>query len=134
MKMSVFANPNFFKSWTKIYSADKEFDHPGFAYRADILNEYLMDQAKKFYSLRDGIVNKYANKDENGKPINNDGQVTFPPEHVDSINKEFAELMETDLYPSVPLKLKGSELKAERIKLSGPDVSLLKGLLEFEQD
>jgi hypothetical protein len=133
MKMVVFTNPVFFKSWNKIYSPDKDLS-PRLAYKAKHLNDYLTDQNKKFDELRRAIINKYAVKDEKGEVQISEGNVTFKPESIDNVNKEFSELTQLDLLPPVPNKLKVEELENNGVKLAGPDIAVLEDLLDFGDD
>lgn len=132
MKMATFLNPEFFKSWSKIYNKDKDLS-PRLAYKAKSINDYLNDQNAKFNELRQAIINKYGNKDEKGTLVVKEGIVEFKPETIGEVNKEFAELTQLELEPTPPGRLKIDELEDPRndVKLSGPDVALLSELLDF---
>lgn len=130
MKMINFNNPNFLSSWGKIFNENKDLP-PSLAYKASTLNDYLTEQNKKFTDLRLSIIKKYGAKDEKGELIIDQGNVQFKPDEFDKVNKEFAELMQLDLEPSPPSRLNAQALENEGVRLSGPDISLLKDLLDF---
>ena len=132
MKMISFATPGFLKAWNKIYSDNKDLS-PRLAYKAKSLNDYLASQNKRFLELREAILKKYGNKDDNGELITKDGQVEFKVEHLEDVNKEFAELLQLDLEPGIPSRLKLEELERDGIKLSGPDMATLSELLNLDE-
>lgn len=133
MKMGSFANPMFLTSWAKIFNDKKDLS-PRLAYKAKTLNDYLIDQNKKFNDLRTAIIKKYGTKDDKGDLLVKEGNIEFKPETLDDVNREFAELTQLDLEPGVPSRLKVEELEKDGVKLSGPDVSLLADLLDFGDD
>ena len=52
------------------------------------------------------IIGKYSQKDEDGKIIQNDGQITILPEYVEQAQKELTELLETETsLNALPLKI-----------------------------
>lgn len=130
MKMGNFNNPLFLKSWSKIYHEDKDLA-PRLAYKAKALHDYLAAQNKRFFELRESILKKYANKDEKGELIVKDGNYMFKDESLNDVNKEFAELLDTDLEPAPPSRIKIDDLEKDNVKLSGPDVAILSDLLDF---
>lgn len=133
MKMSTFANPAFLTSWGKIFSPSKELP-PRLAYKADLVNDYLTSQNKKFLELREALIKKHATKDDRGEIIIKEGNVEFKQEVLQAVNSEFAELMELELEPAIPSKLKLDDLEKAGVTLAGPDIKLLKDLLDFGDD
>lgn len=133
MKMTIFATPAFAESWKKIFSPEKDLS-PRLAYKADIINDYITSQGKKFIELRENVIKKYATKDDKGELVVTNGNVEFKKETLEEVNKAFGELLSLDLEPAVPSKLKIDDLEKEGIKLSGPDIKLLGELLDFGDD
>lgn len=133
MKMSTFANPSFLKSWSKIFSEEKELS-PRLAYKAKAVNDYLTAQNKRFLELREAILKKYGTKDDKGELIVKDGNIEFKTECLNDVNKDFGELMQLDLEPAPPSRLNVDDLSKDGIKLSGPDVAVLGDLLDFGDD
>ena len=131
MKMSNFSTPAFLKAWSKIFGESKDLS-PRLAYKAKSINDYLTDQSKKFVELREAILKKYGTKDDKGEnAIVKDGNIEFKNECLNDVNREFSELMQLDLEPAAPSRLKVEETRESGIKLSGPDVSLLAVLIDF---
>lgn len=133
MKMNSFANPNFLSSWSKIFSPEKDLS-PRLAYKAKALNDYLTSQNKKFLELREAILKKYGTKDDKGELVVKEGNIEFKTETLNDVNREFGELMQVDLEPAVPSRLKVEDLEKDGIKLSGPDVAILADLIDFGDD
>lgn len=66
----------------------------------------LDKEYNSFNETRMKLVNKYAEKDGNGKVISNNGNTQILPEFIDDFNKEINELMNTTIQLNVtPIKL-----------------------------
>lgn len=62
----------------------------------------LMREIEKEYSLfqesRKGLIDKYADKDENGEPkADENGNYTVPKENIEEFNKELKEMLDQTL-------------------------------------
>ena len=68
------------------------------AFKVARLARELDKEMETFNSERQKIIQKYGKKDENGQLILNDNnQVSFDPEDIDTINNELNSLLETEL-------------------------------------
>lgn len=71
----------------------------------------LMREIEKEYSLfqesRKGLIDKYADKDENGEPkADENGNYTVPKENIEEFNKELKEMLDQTLSLNVePISL-----------------------------
>lgn len=86
------------------------------------------EDAEKFFNeKRNEIVEKYAEKNDNGEiKVDENGNVNFKKEDIETVNKEYSELIKTDL--SVNIKFKPEEL--ESLDLTIAEVDVLADLIE----
>ena len=69
------------------------------------------DDDQKFYEeKRNELIEKFATKDENGTPIYEDDRYSFTDENFKEVNKQLAELAETEVEISESLKFTEQEL------------------------
>ena len=69
------------------------------------------DDDQKFYEeKRNELIEKFATKDENGTPIYEDDRYSFTDEKFKEVNKQLAELAETEVEISESLKFTEQEL------------------------
>lgn len=86
------------------------------------------EDAEKFFNeKRNEIVEKYAEKNDNGEiKVDENGNVNFKKEDIETVNKEYSELIKTDI--SVNIKFKPEEL--ESLDLTIAEVDVLADLIE----
>lgn len=86
------------------------------------------EDAEKFFNeKRDEIIKKYAEKNDDGEiKVDDDGNVSFKKDDIENVNKEYAELVKTDI--SVNIKFKPEEL--ESLDLTIAEVDVLADLIE----
>ena len=128
MKMKSFTNGQFFLSWDKVFKGDLS---PLEAYKAKKIADFLTDEFKKFNEIRTSIIEKYGDKDENGKLLIVNGELVIKPENQENVNMEAEQLQSIEL-DSPPHILDYNELcKCKKLELSGLDLALLEDLLDF---
>lgn len=86
------------------------------------------EDAEKFFNeKRDEIIKKYAEKNDSGEiKVDESGNVNFRKEDIENVNKEYSELVKTDI--SVCIKFKPEEL--ESLDLTIAEVDTLSDLIE----
>lgn len=82
-----------------------------------------------FEETRTQLVNKYANKDENGELIVNDGMVKIPANKMNDYHKEVNEILKTQLtIAAEPLAFEW----LENIELTPEEALALEPFIKFE--
>ena len=91
-------------------------------YKLTKLSNALTENFEFYRNSLQTIINEYALMDEEGKPIETDGNIKIKPECIEECNKRIDELMDTEVQlPDIEFTL--SEL--ERADLSMEDFSCL---------
>ena len=87
------------------------------------------DDDQKFYEeKRNELIEKFATKDENGTPIYEDDRYSFTDENFKEVNKQLAELAETEVEISESLKFTEQEL--DKMEFTIEEVSAIYDLIK----
>ena len=123
MKLKAVDILNKFEAFSKL--ADKEIDLSSACVIAKNIKE-LAIYKDEFDKKRDKLIIEYAEKDEDGNIVQHDGD-GIKIIDVDAFNKEFAEILNTDIEVDI-IKLNKDSLS--EIKVSAKDILPLTDILE----
>ena len=87
---------------------------------------------KTYANEKRKLIEKWCDKDENGKPKEENGQYMLS-EHMNEFNAEYVELLEIEL----EIDMKVIEIPLDKIPsgvLNSYDFAQLKGILEFKEE
>lgn len=106
MKMSVFMDPNFSETLTELMQVDVS---PKAAYRLAKAHKVIMEEYARFEDLRKKILEKYAQKNEDGSvKVDEQNNILIEQEKVAQVTEEFTELFSIEF--TIPDKVNIDEL------------------------
>jgi hypothetical protein len=100
---------------------------PSLSYKIYKLCRFVEQEENFYNTTRRNIIEEFAERNENGVIINNDGMINIIPDKIDEAQKAMTDLNEIDVdVPNVKFTL--DELS--EIKLSVQDIAVLDGFIE----
>ena len=129
MKLFIIANPLLVQTIFKIANSDVASVSAKTLYKANKLLNKVQACLKDFEDVRGKLIKKYAKKDENGEVIITKNEkdleiATFETENIDTFNREFTELMNSESEEDFNIKFDVSEFE-KLATFSGPDLNVL---------
>jgi hypothetical protein len=122
MKFAVFQNPVVFETLNKLFSAQLPVK---IAYRLSKVQKLVSAEAAKYQELRLGLITKYAEQNEDGTSVVDEGgNVKLKEGAMDELIAEMNELHDIDV--ELPGTVSIDEL--EKIDLTTYDLSILEEL------
>jgi uncharacterized Zn finger protein len=123
LKNTVFAN-GFVNALQRLLDADLEIDQ---SYALSKFARQFREKQGVYNEARQKLIDKYGTKDDDGKLVEENGQVQV--EDVESFQKEFQKLLEVEEEYEMD-KLHIEDLQSLDIRLSANDILLLDKILE----
>lgn len=105
---------------------------PKITFRLMLLAKELQEMAGILGKVKQGVINKYVDRDEKGNPVQLNNQFIFT-EHREQFNKEVTELMEQEsTIPQKKLLLNIEDLPMGA--LSAKDMLILDPVINFREE
>lgn len=92
--MKLYQIESIYQSLTKLLTKELPIKT---SYKLSKLGKQVFEEFKTFQEIREKMINKYADRDEEDNIIDIDGKVTILSDNIDKFNKEINELMDIDI-------------------------------------
>lgn len=101
------------------------------AYRLHKLFKKLSEEQKELEEFRMKLIEEYAKKDKELKPLIEEGQYQFTEENIKAYTKKYEELLNTEVeleFKQIPFTL------LDGSKMSIQDIDILESYFQFEEE